>query len=103
MGGAQKIEQALASGSVRAFEVAEIDKAGRFVEEHPVGDTVAQRLRDQLHVVGEAGGSVAVGPSSGVFQSLRQIPVIERDQRANAVLEQGIDEAAVVVDAFGIR
>ena len=80
-----------------------LDERGRLVEQHPVRDAIAQRLRGQLHVVGEARGSITIRPSPGIFQRLRQVPVIERDKRPDVRLEQRVNESAVVVDPFGIH
>ena len=44
--GPQKIEYALAPGSVRTFEVSQIHKRVGLVKNHPVGNPVSQRLRD---------------------------------------------------------
>ena len=100
---AEVVENAGAAGSVCAFEIAQVDEGRWFVEQHPVGDAIAQRARHQFDVVGEAGRRIAIGPASGIFERLRQVPVIERDQRADVGFEQGIHETAVVIDAFGIR
>ncbi len=99
---AQEIEKAFASGSVRAFEITLVGEGQGFVEEHPIGNAVAQRARDDLYVVGKARSRIAIRPASGIFQSLRQIPVVERDKGTDSGFQQRIDEAAVVVDAFGI-
>ena len=103
MRGSEKIEQALASGSVRAFEMAEIYKRIRLVEKNPVGNTVTERLSDELHVVGEPARGVTIGPASGVFERLRQIPVIKRDQRPDARFKQRVNQPAVVIHSLGIR
>ena len=88
------------AGSVNSLEVAMVGEGCRFVEEHPIGNSVTQSLRDDLGVVGEAGRGIAIGPASGIFESLRQVPMVERDKRADTGFEQDIDEAAVEIDAF---
>ena len=103
MRGAQKIEQALVAGSMHAFEVATESEYRRLVEQHPIGDAVAQGAGNDFDIVAEAGGGIAVRPASGVFESLRQVPVIERDEGTNSCFEQGVDESAVIVEAPRIR
>ena len=49
-----------------------------------------------LGVVGEAPGGVALGPAAALFERLRQVPVVERREGADAGGEQRVDEAAVV-------
>src|SRR5208282_4097830 len=42
------------------------------------------------------------GPATIIFEGLGQIPVIESNEGANLGFQQGIYEAAVVVDALGV-
>src|ERR1700683_731251 len=46
---------------------------------------------------------VAIRPSSGVFENLWEIPMIERDEWFDVVLQQLIDDAVVKVDALGVH
>ncbi len=98
--GAEKIQQALVTGCMDAFQVATECEYGRLVEQHPVGDAVAQGAGDDFDIVAETRGSITVRPTTGVFEGLRQVPVIERDEGADFRFEQGVDETAVIVDAF---
>jgi len=59
--------------------------------------------RCKLHVIGKARGCIAIGPASSIFQNLWQVPVVERNKRADFGFQQGIDEATVIIDAFRIR
>src|SRR5208282_6588325 len=99
----QEVEEALPSGSVGAFEIAPVGESHELVEQHPVGNTVAQSTRCEFCVIGEARSCVASRPASGIFESLRQIPVVEGDKRTDSGFEQGIDETAVIIDPLGIR
>src|ERR1700678_575828 len=103
MRGAEKIQQALVAGSVDAFQVTTESEYRRLVEQHPVGDAVAQGAGDDFDIVAEARGRVAVRPASGVFEGLRQVPVIEREEGPDFRFEQGVDETAVIVEAPRIR
>src|SRR5690606_4835567 len=58
---------------------------------------------DELRVVGETPGGVAVRPAARVLERLRQVPVVERREGADAGLEQGVGEPAVVVEPLRIR
>src|SRR5579862_8961332 len=90
---AKKIENALVSGSVPAFEITAESEYRRLIEEHPVGDTVAQSLRHQLHIIGKARRHVTIRPSAGISESLRQVPVVKRYKRPDMRLKQRIDDA----------
>ena len=79
--------------------MAEEGEAGRLVERHPVLDAVAQVRREQRGVVGEPAHDLRVGEAAAVLQRLRQVPVEEVDQRLDARVEQGVDEALVEVEA----
>ena len=103
MRSAQEVEEAFAPRSMRAFQITQIDNGGGFVEQHPIGNAVAERARDNVHVVSKTRSRIAIGPAPGIFQGLRQIPVVERYKRADSRFQQGINEAAVVIDAFEIR
>ncbi len=102
MRSAQEVEKAFASGSVRAFEITQVGEGGGFVEQHPIGNAVAESACDSINVVSKARRRIAIGPAAGIFERLRQVPVIEGDEGANSGFQQGIDEAAVVINAFGI-
>ena len=79
--------------------MAEEGEDGRLVERHPVLDPVAQVRRDQRGVVGEPAHDLRVGEAAAVLQRLRQVPVEQVDQRLDARVEQGVDEALVEVEA----
>ena len=43
------------------------------------------------------------GPAAAILERLRQVPVVERDERLDAVREQLVDEAVVEVEAGGVH
>src|SRR5258708_5048185 len=102
MCGTQKIQHTVAPRCMYAFQIAQVSESGGLIEQHPVGDAVAKRPSHELHIVREAASGIAIGPAPGIFESLRQIPMIKRDEGSNSCLLQGIDQPAVVVHAFSI-
>ena len=54
-------------------------------------------------VVREPVCGLAGGPSTGVLERLRKIPVVQRDDRFDAGGEQLVDERAVEVETRGVR
>ncbi len=65
---------------------------------------------DHRRVVGERLGGGPLRPAAAVLQRLRQVPVVERDERPDPGLEEAVDEPVVEVqpgrvdppDAVGI-
>ena len=53
-----------------------------------------------VRVVGKAVGGITRGPATEILESLRQIKMVERGERTDAVGEQLVDDARVEVDAF---
>ena len=72
---------------------------GRLVERHPVLDAIAQVRREERGVVTEPARDLRVGEAAAVLQRLRQVPVEQVDQRLDASVEQGVDQALVEVEA----
>ncbi|CAM5256229.1 hypothetical protein SGLAM104S_09630 [Streptomyces glaucescens] len=97
--GAQGRRRFGAAGGVDAGAVAEEGAAPRLVQGDPLLHPVAERLADDLRVLGEAVGGVALRPAARVLQLLRQVPVVEGDGRLDAVREQLVDQAPVEVQA----
>ena len=79
-----------------------IGEGGGLVEQHPIRNSVAQSAGNEFNVVCKTRARIATGPASGIFEGLRQIPVIECDEWPQTRLQQGIDETAVIIDASGI-
>jgi hypothetical protein len=87
------------SGRVYAVHVADDDEGKRLVEGDPVLHPVAELAAHDGGVVAEPARDVAVSPPAAVLQRLRQIPVIERDERRDVALEQRVDQAAVEIES----
>ena len=100
MGGAQRRDRVLHAGRVAADGVADEGRHPRLVERRPVLDAVVQPVVDRRGVLGEALGRVALGPAAAVLQRLREVPVVERDPRADALGEQRLDQPHVEVQAL---
>ncbi len=81
--------------------VAEERRAPRLVQRRPVGDPVGEAFVDGGGVVGEAQRGVTGRPAAGVLERLRQVPVVQRDPRADAGTEQLVDEPLVEPEAVG--
>src|SRR6266478_5704484 len=100
--GFQEIGETGATWRVDAPGVAERGEDPGLVEDAPVGNAVAESAAHDVRVFGKACGEVAIRPAACVFKDLRQIPVIEGDERANLCFEKRVGEALVVVNPFGI-
>src|SRR5215469_14277334 len=72
------------------------------VDGDPIAHAVAEASRHELGVRSKPRRRLRRGPTAFVLQGLRQVPVIESDQRPDAVLEERVDEAVVEVEAGGI-
>ena len=86
------------AGGVDAGGMAEPRHDPGLVVRYPVVHTVAQPVRDDVRVVGEAVDCLAVGPAATVLQGLGQVPVVEREERPDPALEQELDQAIVEVE-----
>ena len=86
------------AGRHPAFQVADPGRAERLVEGRPVLDPVAEALGDDGGVRGEVLGGVARRPAAPVLERLRQVPVVERDERGDAGLQQAVDQPVVEVE-----
>jgi hypothetical protein len=97
----------LPSRRVLAAGVAEERRAPRLVERRPRRDAVAERVVQRGGVLGEPVGGVAVGPAALVLERLGEVPVVERQPRADAGVVELVDETAVevqpaLVDGAGV-
>src|SRR5215213_5790790 len=79
--------------------VSEEARAPRLVERDPVGDDVTQGLLGCRGVVTKPHCGVPVQPAAGIFQGLRQVPVVERCVRGDAPLQASLSEPTVEVHA----
>ena len=84
---------------VNAGGVAEKGRAPRLVQRRPRRHPVAEGLVDRARVLREAIRGVAVGPTAGVLQGLRQVPVVQRHPGPDVVRQQFVDEARVEVES----
>ena len=87
------------AGRMDAGGVTQQRRAPRLVERRPLADAIVERLEDDGRVVPESVGGVARRPPTGVLERLRQVPVVERDDRVDAGGEQLVDQAAVEAQA----
>ncbi len=71
----------------------------RLVQRDPAGHPVAERLRADRGVVGEAPGGVAHRPAAFVLELLGKVPVVEGDGGRDAMLAEFVEHRAVVVEA----
>ena len=60
---------------------------------------VRERLVDERRVLREPRRGVPVRPSPGVLERLRQVPVVQRDDRLDPVPIERVDQSAVVVES----
>ena len=103
MRGAQEVQYALSAGRHRSFQVAQVDKRGRLVEQDPIVHAITQSPRHELYVIAIAAHEIAIGPASSVFERLRHVPMIKRHQRPELRFQQCVHKLAVVVDSLGVR
>src|SRR4029450_140725 len=96
---AQRRGRLVAARRVPAGAVPEEGCAPRLVHGRPDGDTIRERVVHELRVVGEPVGSVAGGPPARILERLREIPVIEGEDRCDTRGEQGVAEPAVEIEA----
>ena len=61
----------------------------------PVFDAIAQPAGHHIGEIGEGEGSVAARPAAGIFERLRQIPMIKRQPGFDAAVQQPVDQAIV--------
>ena len=84
-----------------ADAVAEDRKAENFVDRHPVLDPVAQGTDRRRAVIGKVLGDLPAPPRAvTIFQCLGAVPVEQSGVRRDAVLQQGVGQASVEVQAL---
>ena len=92
-----------AAGRVQPFAVAEHADAPRLVVGDEAAHAIAELIGDHVDVLDEGVDGGAVGPAARVLERLRQVPVVERDERLDAGLEQPVDEPIVERQARRVR
>src|SRR3984957_16041675 len=75
----------------------------RLVECHPMLHAIAERVGHDAGVVAKIFCEIAIRPSAGVLERLRQIPMIESHPRLDVALEHLVDDATVEVETLLIN
>ena len=86
-------------GSVRADAVAMVRGDPRFIDGRDAPDPVAEPLRHDRGVIGERQGGGTGRPAARILERLREVPVVQGDDRLDAPLQEAVDEARVEVEA----
>src|SRR5690348_17411752 len=102
MRGARTVGEIASSRGVNSPPIAQKGEHPRLIENTPVPDAVTERASDDFRILGETARQVAIGPAAGIFQFLRQVPMIERAKRADFRLEELIGKPLVIIQAFGV-
>ena len=85
-----------------AEQVAAVDHDPRLVERGPLADAAVERADHRLGVVREPVGDRGIEPAAEVVERGGQVPVIEREEGLDVVLQQFVDEPLVEAEAGGI-
>ena len=88
---------------VAARDVAVVHRDPGLVERGPHRHTIAERAKHQLRVFGEPLRRIGVCPAAAIFERRRQVPMVERHARLDAVFEQRVDEPRIEIEALRIR
>ena len=91
---------ALQAGREDPRLVAEDRDDPRLVVRGDRGRAVAEAARDLGGVVHEPADGIAIHPAAAFLQRLGQVPVVQRQVRLDAPLEQPVDEPVVEVEAL---
>src|SRR6266478_4616357 len=92
----------LQSGREYAGRMAQFHERRALVEREEVPRPVAELSGDVTGIVGECLGGVAPFPPAAILQRLRQVPMIERRERRDAVGDEVVEEPVVEVEALRI-
>jgi hypothetical protein len=79
--------------------MAQFHERRALVEREEVPRPVAKLFDDVTGIVRECLGGVAPFPPAAVLQRLRQVPVIERRERRDAIGDEAVEESVVEVEA----
>ena len=90
------------SGGQRSVQVAAIGDYPRLIESDPHRLSIVEHAENNLCVIGEPVGHVAVDPSAAIVDGRREVPVIQRDQRLDPVLPPTIGEPSVEIEPLFI-
>ena len=106
MGGAERERAGAQARRMLGAAVAQVRRAPRFVERGVGVHTVAKALGHNAGILRHAERGLTVQPAIPVrilIQILRQIPMVERHNRVDAVFEQLVDNALVEIEALLVR
>ena len=92
----------LQSGREHARCMPQFHERRALIEREEVPRPVAEFFGNIAGIVRECLGGVARFPSAAILQRLRQVPVIERRERCNAVRDEVVQEPVVEVEALRI-
>ena len=92
----------LPAGGVQAVAVAQVGGALGLVEGHEAVHAAPEVLRHHAGVALKGGHDVPVEPAALVLQGAGEVPVIQRDQRADAVGAQLVHQLVVEFEAQGV-
>ena len=88
---------------VNTHFVAEVCAAERLVQRGVRVHAIAEGARDQVRVVAEPVRGLAIEPAASVFEMLRQVPVVQRDEGLDVPVDQCIEQSPVEIDAVGVQ
>ncbi len=103
MRGDRRLEQIAVTGRQRAVQIAAVGDNPRLVERHPLFHAAIELAEHDLRIFGKPVRDVGVEPAAAIIERCRQVPVIEREQRLDVVLEQLVDEAVVEIQSCGVH
>lgn len=86
------------SWCVNSIAIAELENNLRLVERDEMRDTAFEMLRHHPGKAGKGFRCFAAQPAAGFFQRLRQLPVIERHPRRDAVCKAAVYHAVIVLE-----
>ncbi len=86
------------AGGMRAGDVALLHRLQGLVDRDPHRRLIANPLGQHVSKLTEVLRGVAIGPAAALLERLRQIPVVDRDNRPDPVQVELFDEPAVIVE-----
>ena len=85
---------------MRTRSITQADEALRLIERDEILNAVAKAAGAERGIFLEPCRAVRIRPRAAVLESLRIVPMKERDEWADAVFKQSVDELIVEGDAF---
>ena len=99
----RRLEQAAMAGRERAMEIAAVRDHPGLIEARPLPNAAVQLAEQDLAIIGEPVGNVGIEPSAAIVERGREVPVIERQHRLDALLEQRVHQALVEIEAGAVH